>query len=209
MSKTELKVRPSKIIAGLEPKETNILLQTIAKCIDKKVDTKNYVAQLHSAPKDKAATKKPSTRKPQREASVTRSNLKSKSDTTPKSDRSHNNKTKEKKSKKTVKEEEPPHESETKEVTEEVVTTDATKEEVVVDDVVDTPKKVEVQDVSGFSNARQSSAGLVRPKSARPKSGELKTASTSGNLCFFANVVKQTSFFSVHVETTERAPVQC
>lgn len=194
MSKTELKVRPSKIIAGLEPKETNILLQTIAKCIDKKVDTKNYVAQLHSAPKDKAATKKPSTRKPQRETSVTRSNLKSKSDTTPKSDRSHNNKTKEKKSKKTVKEEEPPHESETKEVTEEVVTTDATKEEVVVDDVVDTLKKVEVQDVSGFSNARQSSAGLVRPKSARPKSGELKTASTSGNLCFFCKCCQTDKF---------------
>lgn len=172
-------MRPSKIVAGLEPKETNILLQTIAKCIDKKIDTKNYVAQLHSTPKN---TKKPSTRKPQREASVTRSNLKSKSDTTPKSsDRSHNNKTKEKK---TVKEEEPPkepHESETKEVTEEVVTNDATKV------VVDTLKKVEAsQDLSGFSNARQSSAGLVRPKSARPKSGELKTASTSGNLCFFA-----------------------
>lgn len=190
MSKTELKVRPSKIIAGLEPKETNILLQTIAKCIDKKVDTKNYVAQLHSAPKDKAATKKPSTRKPQRETSVTRSNLKSKSDTTPKSDRSHNNKTKEKKSKKTVKEEAPPHESETKEVTEEVVTTDATKEEVVVD----TLKKVEVQDVSGFSNARQSSAGLVRPKSARPKSGELKAASTSGNLCFFCKCCQTDKF---------------
>lgn len=200
MSKTELKVRPSKIVAGLEPKETNILLQTIAKSIDKKIDTKNYVAQLHSAaPKDKAATKKLSTKKPRRETSVTRSNLKpSKSDTTPKSsDRSHNNKTSEKKSKKTVKEELAQNipDSEAKNVIEEVteegstsnvvVTNEDTKEQAIVDNEPLTAKKTVVEDLSGFSNARQSSAGLVRPKSARPKSGELKTSSVSGWLFYF------------------------
>ncbi|XP_066260613.1 TRAF3-interacting protein 1-like [Euwallacea similis] len=47
ISKTDLKVRPSKIVAGLEPVETNILLQTIAKLIDRKMDTKSYVASLN------------------------------------------------------------------------------------------------------------------------------------------------------------------
>lgn len=198
MSKTELKVRPSKIVAGLEPKETNILLQTIAKSIDKKIDTTNYVAKLHSAAPKGATTKKTSSRKPHREASVTRSNLKvGKSDSTPKSsDRSSSKKTKEKISdkKKTVKDEPTKNipDSEVKNVVEEVteegstsqnVTNEDAKEETVVDN--EPPlKEIEAPDMSSFSNARQSSAGLVRPKSARPKSGDreapLRTSSTSG-----------------------------
>lgn len=41
-------VRPSKIVAGLEPTETNILLQTIGKAIERKTDSSEYVKQLHS-----------------------------------------------------------------------------------------------------------------------------------------------------------------
>ncbi|RZC35093.1 TRAF3-interacting protein 1 [Asbolus verrucosus] len=45
---TDLAVRPSKIVAGLEPTETNLLLQTIGKAIEKKVDSSEYVNQLRS-----------------------------------------------------------------------------------------------------------------------------------------------------------------
>ncbi|XP_060536154.1 TRAF3-interacting protein 1 isoform X2 [Cylas formicarius] len=46
--KTDLKVRPNKIVAGLEPTETNILLQTIAKGIDRKIDMTDYVTKVTS-----------------------------------------------------------------------------------------------------------------------------------------------------------------
>ncbi|EFA06251.1 TRAF3-interacting protein 1 isoform X1 [Tribolium castaneum] len=48
ITNTDLAVRPSKIVAGLEPTETNILLQTIGKAIEKKVDSSEYVKQLQS-----------------------------------------------------------------------------------------------------------------------------------------------------------------
>ncbi|KAF7280000.1 hypothetical protein GWI33_006516 [Rhynchophorus ferrugineus] len=59
ISKTELKTRPSKIVAGLEPVETNLLLQTIGKCIDKKIDTSEYVSKVSSGEiiKEKPAKK--------------------------------------------------------------------------------------------------------------------------------------------------------
>ncbi|XP_076269061.1 uncharacterized protein LOC143201715 isoform X1 [Rhynchophorus ferrugineus] len=59
ISKTELKTRPSKIVAGLEPAETNLLLQTIGKCIDKKIDTSEYVLKVSSGEivKEKPAKK--------------------------------------------------------------------------------------------------------------------------------------------------------
>jgi TRAF3-interacting protein 1 len=41
-------VRPSKIIAGLEPTETNLLLQAIGKALDKKIDSSLYINQLQS-----------------------------------------------------------------------------------------------------------------------------------------------------------------
>ncbi|XP_018322892.1 TRAF3-interacting protein 1 isoform X2 [Agrilus planipennis] len=43
----EIKARPGKIIAGLEPKETNHLLQIIAKALDKKVDSSVYINNLN------------------------------------------------------------------------------------------------------------------------------------------------------------------
>ncbi|XP_017781394.1 PREDICTED: TRAF3-interacting protein 1 [Nicrophorus vespilloides] len=49
ISGVDLQVRASKIIAGLEPVETNKLLQSIATCIDKKLDSREYVLQLKKA----------------------------------------------------------------------------------------------------------------------------------------------------------------
>ncbi|XP_064211466.1 TRAF3-interacting protein 1 isoform X2 [Tribolium castaneum] len=53
ITNTDLAVRPSKIVAGLEPTETNILLQTIGKAIEKKVDSSEYVKQLQSDKNEK------------------------------------------------------------------------------------------------------------------------------------------------------------
>ncbi|XP_044265705.1 TRAF3-interacting protein 1 [Tribolium madens] len=64
ITNTDLAVRPSKIVAGLEPTETNILLQTIGKAIEKKIDSSEYVKQFQSGDilgKDKnRKSKKPS-----------------------------------------------------------------------------------------------------------------------------------------------------
>lgn len=46
VSGVELSVKSSKIAAGLEPTETNLLLQTIGKAIDKKLDSSQYIQQL-------------------------------------------------------------------------------------------------------------------------------------------------------------------
>lgn len=54
-TKADLKVRASKIIAGLEPIETNKLLQAIAKAIEEKIDSTEYVNSLSKAPKEKPA----------------------------------------------------------------------------------------------------------------------------------------------------------
>jgi TRAF3-interacting protein 1 len=48
ITNTDLAVRPSKIIAGLEPTETNLLLQAIGKALDKKIDSSLYINQLQS-----------------------------------------------------------------------------------------------------------------------------------------------------------------
>lgn len=37
LTKSEIAAKPSKIVAGLEPTKTNQLLQSISKCLDKKV----------------------------------------------------------------------------------------------------------------------------------------------------------------------------
>ncbi|XP_023021938.2 intraflagellar transport 54 [Leptinotarsa decemlineata] len=52
-TQTKLTVRSSKIVAGLEPTNTNLLLQAIAKAIDNKIDTSSYVNQLKSAKENK------------------------------------------------------------------------------------------------------------------------------------------------------------
>ncbi|VEN42683.1 unnamed protein product [Callosobruchus maculatus] len=49
VTKTDLPVRASKIVAGLEPTNTNILLQTIGKALDAKIDTSEYVSNLKLA----------------------------------------------------------------------------------------------------------------------------------------------------------------
>nr|CAH7725897.1 unnamed protein product [Callosobruchus chinensis] len=48
VTKTDLPVRASKIVAGLEPTNTNLLLQTIGKALDAKIDTSEYVSNLKS-----------------------------------------------------------------------------------------------------------------------------------------------------------------
>ncbi|XP_050297469.1 TRAF3-interacting protein 1 [Anthonomus grandis grandis] len=237
VSKTELKVRSSKIVAGLEPTETNILLQTIAKCIDKKIDTTDYVKKVNSGENlaHEKSTKKPDKEKiekktssresiKKRDLSKTREkNVKS----TPKSTDRETTKDSTRKSnkelsrKKTEKEDSSKkQESSTKKVKEQPIKNskaqeepktqkDATeeplnikvtpKEEKTIEDnkndiqtrnitpeqndktseneennqePTSTNEEVNIQStiLNNFSNVRQSSAGLVRPKSARPKS---------------------------------------
>ncbi|CAH2001611.1 unnamed protein product [Acanthoscelides obtectus] len=48
VTKTDLPVRASKIVAGLEPINTNLLLQTIGKALDEKIDSSEYVSKLKS-----------------------------------------------------------------------------------------------------------------------------------------------------------------
>lgn len=53
-----LKVRAGKIVAGLEPENTNLLLQAIGKAIDSKTDSTDYVKKLHSPKETKSNEKK-------------------------------------------------------------------------------------------------------------------------------------------------------
>lgn len=55
ISGEELTVKSSKIVAGLEPTQTNLLLQAIGKSIDKKLDSTEYVQQLKQTSKGKNA----------------------------------------------------------------------------------------------------------------------------------------------------------
>ncbi|KAG5881750.1 hypothetical protein JTB14_029078 [Gonioctena quinquepunctata] len=47
-TKIKLPVRSSKIVAGLEPVNTNLLLQAIGKALDAKIDSSDYVVKLKS-----------------------------------------------------------------------------------------------------------------------------------------------------------------
>jgi TRAF3-interacting protein 1 len=48
---SDIKLNPSKVIAGLEPEETNRFLQTLGKAALKKVDTRQAVRKiLHKDP---------------------------------------------------------------------------------------------------------------------------------------------------------------
>ncbi|KAH1000775.1 hypothetical protein HUJ04_013067 [Dendroctonus ponderosae] len=208
VSKVDLKVRPSKVVAGLEPTETNVLLQTIGKCIEKKIDTKSYVAKLQSGeilPKDRRRTQKEtskktsskdsSSRKP-RESSVSRTKKSSTVTETPKEQSSRSSTRKSAKSKNKEKTEEAPLKKNSTQNDHDIVQTIAEDEQVQQipeeppkEIVAETqPQPIEAKEeqpdkaqevvkpeedmMTNFSNARQSSAGLIRPKSARPKSGE-------------------------------------
>ncbi|KAI4468468.1 traf3-interacting protein 1 [Holotrichia oblita] len=46
LTEIELKVKPTKIIAGLEPSETNKLLQAIGYALDKKIDSTEYIKKI-------------------------------------------------------------------------------------------------------------------------------------------------------------------
>lgn len=102
ITKNDLAVRPSKIIAGLEPTETNLLLQAIGKAIEKKLDSKEYIKQLQSGEiaikNEKNKTSKPKTIKKTRNPEK----LTPKSNNTPKNNKikSKEPKNKEKSSKK-------------------------------------------------------------------------------------------------------------
>lgn len=50
-------------MAGLEPTQTNLLLQTIGKCIDKKLDSTQYVQQLKQKSKSKTSDVESKTKK--------------------------------------------------------------------------------------------------------------------------------------------------
>lgn len=60
LTEIDLKVKPTKIIAGLEPSETNKLLQAIGYAIDKKIDSKEYVKNVNTQSKLSDKTKKAS-----------------------------------------------------------------------------------------------------------------------------------------------------
>lgn len=55
----ELAVRASKVIAGLESAETNLLLQAIGTALDKKLDSTRYITQQKSEKKSKSQTNVP------------------------------------------------------------------------------------------------------------------------------------------------------
>lgn len=196
MSKVDLKVRASKVVAGLEATETNVLLQTIGKCLDKKIDTKSYVAKLQSGeilPKDKRKPQKELSKKPssnessrkKREPSVPRTKKIPPVTETPKDQSSRTSankavksKTKEKNSEaktdqeivQSVVEDEPQQQIPVEEPPKEIAPPQAIQTEEEHQKKAEEVEKTEI--MTHFSNARQSSAGLTRPKSARPKSGE-------------------------------------
>ncbi|XP_066157525.1 TRAF3-interacting protein 1 isoform X2 [Euwallacea fornicatus] len=212
VSKTDLKVRPSKIVAGLEPTETNILLQTIAKLIDRKIDTKSYVAGLNQpgqlvkkTSKGGKIDKKTSSNnnhKVEREGSLTKPTKKAVVEASKNSERGNKESTrKSKKEKKNISNkceesdrnnivvsEEPPLSMESATRTKEIVDETLINNSVAVvdnasvvnneSDIVAKTSPAILENSSSpaaeikFSNPRQGSAGLVRPKSARPKSGD-------------------------------------
>ncbi|XP_071054443.1 TRAF3-interacting protein 1 isoform X1 [Onthophagus taurus] len=51
ISGNEIDVKPGKIVAGLEPTKTNKLLQLLGNCLDKKLNSSEYVAKLNSESK--------------------------------------------------------------------------------------------------------------------------------------------------------------
>ncbi|KAJ8937580.1 hypothetical protein NQ318_023111 [Aromia moschata] len=57
-TKMNLIVRSSKIVAGLEPTNTNLLLQAIGKALDAKIDSSDYIKQLNSGNTENAEKKK-------------------------------------------------------------------------------------------------------------------------------------------------------
>ncbi|GJQ66299.1 hypothetical protein Trydic_g4345 [Trypoxylus dichotomus] len=54
----DLKVKPTKVIAGLEPFETNKLLQAIGYALDKKIDSTEYVKKVNAKSKTSDKSKK-------------------------------------------------------------------------------------------------------------------------------------------------------
>ncbi|XP_066260615.1 TRAF3-interacting protein 1-like [Euwallacea similis] len=217
VSKTDLKVRPSKIVAGLEPVETNILLQTIAKLIDRKIDTKSYVASLNQLGQlDKKSSKggkidkktsSNNNHKARREGSLSRPTKKTVVEAPKNSERGNkesarkskkekidtNNKCKEESARNNIVVSEEPSLNVEIVTTKETIDETLTNNSVVVTDnttvvnnnsdiVTKTPPAIlenppnltaEVK----FSNPRQGSAGLIRPKSARPISGDRNAVS--------------------------------
>lgn len=63
LTNTKLNVRAGKIVAGLEPENTNLLLQAIGKAVDSKVDSTAYIKQLNSPRDNKITEKKTGTKK--------------------------------------------------------------------------------------------------------------------------------------------------
>ncbi|CAH0550770.1 unnamed protein product [Brassicogethes aeneus] len=225
ITKTDLNVRSSKIVAGLEPSETNLLLQTIGQAIDKKLDSREYVKSINDAnlsteknkvkrPSEKEEKVKKSSKTDDDKKSTTKKVSKKPSVETPKStDRIKLNTPREKKIVK--KKEEISKEksskvksskTESKIINEEpkIVTKESpreekleTKESIVENTTIikETPKEIkkdeqETKTVEENTEPKKNShkneenqneshvfkrpgsSALVRPKSARPKSGD-------------------------------------
>lgn len=94
LSDIEIKARAGKIVAGLEPENTNILLHAIGKAIDSNVDSSEYIKKLHSQDKKtnetkgKKSTLAKKTNKISKDKEIISKITKNKSNETPKSKRS-------------------------------------------------------------------------------------------------------------------------
>ncbi|XP_031356031.1 TRAF3-interacting protein 1 isoform X3 [Photinus pyralis] len=76
----DLAVRPSKVIAGFEPNETNLLLQAIGSALDKQLSSSEYINQLNAKKQGtKESEKKP---KPSKSKEKNLKNSKEKENTT-------------------------------------------------------------------------------------------------------------------------------
>lgn len=146
-------MRASKVVAGLEPTETNLLLQAIGKALDRKLDGSEYVARLKSDKKKAGATKQSKGSTGRRDAEKPKKPGTAKPKTTPPAD-----------SKPT----EPPENETAVRPEAEVVEEPAGIVEpvAVADAEVAAPPALEDKAVE------EEAAPIVRPKSAKPKSAK-------------------------------------
>lgn len=187
-------MRASKIVAGLEPNETNLLLQAIGTAIDKKISSVEYVEQMKqgkvkkSEEKIKKTTKEKTSKKPiskESPKSVDRNSNKDSSRRRDKDSKDSKQKIKSNKEKKIVNKGEV--DGKTKKSPKAVEETPKTeivelqKEEGLnknkeplepTQDVVVNEEKIENPEPKPMEIENTRNLSSARPKSARPKSGD-------------------------------------